>query len=68
MKKTYDKPAILGTTRIEPKAHSCQQGDEASVPEPSADPDRRDGSEGRRPERGGGHGTGIGDATRSRKR
>ncbi len=33
MGKRYDKPAIIGTTKIDPKPDSCQQGDEASVPE-----------------------------------
>ena len=33
MGKTYDKPAIISTTKIDPKRDSCQQGDEASAPE-----------------------------------
>ena len=33
MGKNYDKPALIGTTKIEPKPDSCQQGDEASAPE-----------------------------------
>jgi len=33
MGKSYDKPAIIGTTKIAPKPDSCQQGDEASAPE-----------------------------------
>lgn len=32
MSKTYDKPAIISTTKIDPKPDSCQQGDEASAP------------------------------------
>jgi len=33
MSKPYDKPAIISTTKIDPKPDSCQQGDEASAPE-----------------------------------
>jgi len=36
MGKKYDKPAIIGTTKIDPKGDSCQQGDEASAPEPTS--------------------------------
>ena len=33
MSKKHEKPAIIGTTKIDPKPDSCQQGDEASAPE-----------------------------------
>jgi hypothetical protein len=32
MGKKYEKPAIIGSTKIDPKPDSCQQG-EASAPE-----------------------------------
>ncbi len=38
MGKRYDKPAIIGTTPIEPKGSSCQQGDEASKSDSTPEP------------------------------
>ena len=44
MGKKYDKPAIISTTKIDPKPDSCQQGDGASAPEstPAAQPAGRE--------------------------